>query len=117
VREVDIDASSRKNNNRQIFCGGIDEGCAGQLAGRRMQRFACSTRDRIRKALSQVIQHFSFSKIIILETDNAYGISPPANIKLASFFLFFSPFGRGHGGLFLISAFGKVECFLFHKGF
>ncbi len=95
----------------------IDLGSPRQLAGTRKKRIVNSTRDQIRKAQSQGFLRVSFSKIIILGTDNAHGIHRQLTSSWPPFPFFLSPLGGGHGGPFLISAFGMGECFLFHKGF
>jgi hypothetical protein len=90
----------------------LDEGCPRQLAGTRKKRFVYSTRDQIRKALSQGFLRFSFSKIIMLGTDNAHGIHRQLTSSWPPFPLFLPPFGRGSRWTFFNLGFWDEGMFL-----
>jgi hypothetical protein len=92
----------------------IDLGSPRQLAGTRKKRIVNSTQDQIRKAQSQGFLRFSFSKIIILGTDNAHGIHRQLTSSWPPFPSFFFPLWEGvtwtffnlgfwDGGMFLVS--------------
>jgi hypothetical protein len=117
VREGAIDASSREKKNTDVSSG---------VFWWRMSAAACwyaqegicllDSRSDPESSIAGFMR-FSFSKIIMLGTDNAHGIHRQLTSSWPPFPLFFPPLRGGHGGLFLFSAFGMGGCFLFHKGF
>ncbi len=114
VREGAIDASSRKKNNRDLSSDGCWwRMCAAACWYAREEICLLDARSNPESSIARISAFFLFQNYYIGDRQRTRH-SPPANIKLASFFLFFSPLWEGSRWAFFNLGFGmgSVSCFI-----